>query len=206
MSGGTPIGFGGINGYVRQRYGQGYASSGEDMEDDVTSKPTRPSLSMLTIHRARTWREAVENLLWLGFAALIIYFGDCRKNLISILLWDKRINRAALYLGLVGLLLDLGLILYSTLFSHDTQKFSEKYEIPMRQSSMIQEKSEVFWKISPSVLLLGFLSFFLFLYALWPIWSFLSIPLLFTLLMTSIVISPYLLIGQANYQIFCALL
>ncbi|XP_029118914.1 uncharacterized protein [Elaeis guineensis] len=199
MSGGTPVG----GGCVRQRRNQGYFSSGDDLErqqnsggysstgdddleDDACSRP--PVHSIPTLQRARTWKEVVEAMIWLVFAAFIIYYGDRHSNLISILCWDGRIKRTALYLGLVGVALDLGLVLYSTFFLWGPQK--------------IYEKNEALLSIAPCIILFGFLSFCLFSFALWPIWSFLSIPLLFTLFMAFMVVSPYLLIGPLRLPEF----
>lgn len=86
MSGGTPVG----GGYMRQRHSQGYASSGDDLEDDACSRsrPTSP-----TSMRKRTWIEILENFLWLASAAFIIYYGDRHSNLIYLVWHDERIRR-----------------------------------------------------------------------------------------------------------------
>ncbi|BBH08471.1 hypothetical protein Prudu_020675, partial [Prunus dulcis] len=98
MSGGTPTGAG----YMRQRHSQGYASSGDDLEDDAcsvmrTSSPRSP----------RVWSriEIVENVLWLASAAFIVYYGDRKSNLIYLFWHDDRIRRLPLYLGTVGVVL-----------------------------------------------------------------------------------------------------
>jgi hypothetical protein len=44
----------------------------------------------------------------------------------------------------------------------------------------------------PTATLVGLTSFLLFSIALWPIWGFLTLPLLFTLFMAFVVVSPYL--------------
>ena len=86
MSGGTPTGAG----YMRQRHSQGYASSGDDLEDDAcsvmrTSSPQSP----------KVWSriEIFENVLWLASAAFIVYYGDRKSNLIHIFCHDERIRR-----------------------------------------------------------------------------------------------------------------
>lgn len=83
MSGGTPVG----GGYMRQRHSQGYASSGDDLEDDACSRPSPSS------PRSRTWIEILENMLWLASAAFIVYYGDRHHNLIYLLWHDDRIRR-----------------------------------------------------------------------------------------------------------------
>lgn len=87
MSGGTPVG----GGYMRQRHSQGgYASSGDDLEDDACSRgqPFSPP-----IPRARTWVEILENALWIASAMFIIYYGDRHSNFIYLLWHDERIRR-----------------------------------------------------------------------------------------------------------------
>lgn len=172
--------FSGSDDLERPRNSGGYFSTGDDeLEDDASSRT--PNRFIPTLRRAQTWKEVAETVTWLGFAVFIIYYGDRHSNLISIFCWDRRIKRKALYIGLVGVALDLGLILYSTIFSRGPQK--------------LYEKNETLASIAPCIIMLGFLSFCLLSFALWPIWSFLSIPLLFTLFMAFLVISPYLLIG-----------
>ncbi|XP_016548242.1 uncharacterized protein LOC107848083 isoform X2 [Capsicum annuum] len=66
-------------------------------------------------------------------------------------------------------------------------------------------KSYEMWEISstaalPFITMLGILSFLLFCYALWPIWSLLTLPLVFTLFMACMVIMPYLVLGRFKAQ------
>lgn len=86
MSGGTPV----SGGYMRQRHSPGYASSGDDLEDDACSRPNpfSPPTS-----RPRTWVEILENVLWIASALFIIYYGDRHSNFIYILWHDDRIRR-----------------------------------------------------------------------------------------------------------------
>ena len=85
MSGGTPTG-----GYMRQRHSQGYASSGDDLEDDACSV-----MHSSTGSSPRVWskREIAENVMWLVSAAGIVYLGDSKSNLIFLLWHDDRIRR-----------------------------------------------------------------------------------------------------------------
>ncbi|KAJ6295787.1 hypothetical protein OIU78_023754 [Salix suchowensis] len=159
MSGGTPVGGGG---YIRQRHSQGYASSGDDLEDDACSRaqPFSPPNQ-----RVRPWLEIVENVIWIASAIFIIYFGDRRSNFIYLLWHDERIRRLPLYLGMVGVGLNILIFLYTVLFAWSVRRFDEKWEL----SSI---------STLPLVTLLGVVSFSLFSFALWPIWSFLTLPLL----------------------------
>lgn len=87
MSGGTPVG----GGYMRQRHSQGYASSGDDLEDDACSRliPSAPP----SLPKTRTWVEVVENFFWIASAIFIIYYGDRHSNFIYLLWHDDRIKR-----------------------------------------------------------------------------------------------------------------
>ncbi|XP_021614958.1 uncharacterized protein LOC110616779 isoform X1 [Manihot esculenta] len=158
MSGGSPVG----GGYMRQRHSQGYASGGDDLEDDACSRPqpfTPPS------PRVRSWVEIVENVLWIASAIFIVYFGDRHSNLICLLWHDERIRRLPLYLGMIGAGLNVVIFLYTSMFAWSVRRFDEKWEL----SSI---------SALPFVTLLGLVSFCLFAFALWPIWSFLTLPLL----------------------------
>ncbi|XP_030476000.1 uncharacterized protein LOC115693164 isoform X2 [Syzygium oleosum] len=52
----------------------------------------------------------------------------------------------------------------------------------------------------PYVTLLGLVAFCMLSFALWPIWSFLTLPLLFTLFMACMVVLPNLMIGMCRPQ------
>lgn len=175
MSGGTPVGAT----FMRQRHSWGYGSGGEDLEDDACSKPMPPAPS---IPRAKSWLETIETLLWIASAMFIVYFGDWHSNLIYVLWHDERIRRIPLYLGFVGVFLSAAYFFYTSRPTWCARKLSESWE--MVGASAL-----------PWVTLLGFISFCLFTWALWPIWSFLTLPLVFTLFMACTVISPYLITG-----------
>ncbi|KAL5768967.1 hypothetical protein ACOSP7_015518 [Xanthoceras sorbifolium] len=180
MSGGTPV----VGGYMRQRHSQGYASSGDDLEDDACSRPQ--PLSPPT-PRTRTWVEILENVLWIASSLFIIYFGDRHYNLIYLLCHDDRIRRLPLYIGLVCVGLNVAIFFYTSMLAWRVRRFDEKWEL----SSI---------SALPFVTLLGLVSFCLLSFALWPIWSFLTLPLLFTLFMACMVIFPHLMIGRLRVQ------
>ncbi|XP_020271357.1 uncharacterized protein LOC109846501 isoform X2 [Asparagus officinalis] len=155
---------------MRLRFNQAYNSSGEDLEDDACSRtPTAAAaeVSLPVVRRARTWPELAENLVWVLSAVFIIYFGDWEVNMISLLWADARIRRAALHLGLASAILNVGVVVYTTYFLSSC---------PPKSS----EKSEVLSSAAPLLIVLGFISFCLLSYALWPIWNVLTIPLLVT--------------------------
>ncbi|KAF5482148.1 hypothetical protein F2P56_002739 [Juglans regia] len=184
MSGGTPVG----GGYMRQRHSQGYASSGDDLEDDACSR-SRPASPASP--RNRKWIEIMENFLWLASATFIIYYGDGHSNLIYLLWHDGRIRRLPLYLGMVGVGLNIVIFFYSSMSAWSVRRLDEKWELNSVSAL-------------PFVTILGLVSFCLFSFALWPIWSFLTLPLLFTLFMACMVIFPYISTGtfQPQYDMF----
>ncbi|KAK4257378.1 hypothetical protein QN277_006973 [Acacia crassicarpa] len=185
MSGGSPVGGGG---FMRQRYSQGYSSSGDEFEDDVSSRPR----SSPPIPRARTWIDILENFLWLASAVFIIYFGDQRSNLISLLLHDDRIRRRPLYVGMIGFGINALIFIYISISAWSVRRLDEKWRLKK-------------WEVTsatflPFVTVIGLISFCSFSFALWPIWRFLTFPLLFTLFMASMVIIPYLVLGMFRPQ------
>ncbi|CAI9100177.1 OLC1v1037119C2 [Oldenlandia corymbosa var. corymbosa] len=158
MSGGTPVAGGG---YMRQRHSQGYASSSDDLEDDACS---RAVFSTSTSPKPRTWVEVVENFLWIASAVFIIYYGDRHSNFIFLLWHDERIRRIPLYMGMLGVGLNILFFLYMSMLAWGVRKNNENWEI----SSIAA---------LPVLTVLGLTSFCLFTFALWPIWSFLTLPL-----------------------------
>ncbi|XP_022027354.1 uncharacterized protein LOC110928634 isoform X3 [Helianthus annuus] len=103
MSGGTPT----AGGLMRQRHSQGYASSGDDLEDDACSR-IRPKFP-----ETRTWTEVLENVLWFVSASLIIYLGDWHSNLIYILFHDARIRSFCFALWPIWSFLTLPLVFFA---------------------------------------------------------------------------------------------
>lgn len=181
MSGGTPVG----GGFVRQRHSQGYSSGGDDLEDDACSRPTTPGSA--PVPRGRTWVEVVENVLWIASAIFIVYFGDWHSNLIYLLWHDGRIRRVPLYLGMFAVGLNLLIFLYTSMMAWRIKRFDEKWELAGIAAL-------------PYVTLLGLVAFCLLSFALWPVWSFLTLPLLFTLFMACMVVLPNLMIGMCRPQ------
>ncbi|KAL6965660.1 hypothetical protein U1Q18_036714 [Sarracenia purpurea var. burkii] len=180
MSGGTPVGGGRL---MRQRSSQGYASSGDDLEDDACSKDA--SFSRSSQKKKWTWIEIMENVLWIASAVFIIYYGDLHSNFIFLLWHDDRIRRIPLYLGMVGVGLNVTFFLYTSLLAWRLRKSSEKWDVSSTSAL-------------PFVTLLGIVSFCLFSFALWPIWSFLTLPLVFTLFMAGMVVVPYMMLGTSR--------
>ncbi|XP_054820401.1 uncharacterized protein LOC129319378 [Prosopis cineraria] len=186
MSGGSPVGGGG---FMRQRHSQGYSSSGDELDDDACSR-MRPSSPPSP--RARTWIEILENFLWLASAAFIIYFGDRRSNLIYLLCHDDRIRRLPLYVGMIGVGLNALIFIYTSILAWSVRRLDEKWGLKKWEVTSVT--------FLPFVTVFGLFSFCLFSFALWPIWSFLTLPLLFTLFMASMVIIPYLVFGLFRPQ------
>ncbi|XP_076916100.1 uncharacterized protein LOC143575686 [Bidens hawaiensis] len=162
---------------MRQRYNNGYASSGDDLEDDASSVLVVQSPVLTT-----TWNEVFENAAWIVCA---VYLGDCQSNLVYILFHDDRIRRLHMHVGLLGVILNIVYFLYTGVLALDVRKSSQNWEISTTFGLTF-------------ITILGLLSFCLLCFALWPIWSFFTLPLVFTLLMASIVIFSNLVIRQQS--------
>ncbi|KAG0502361.1 hypothetical protein HPP92_002433 [Vanilla planifolia] len=124
----------------RQRCSQGYSSSGDDLEDDACSRTYE---SVTLVHQAKGWEEVMENVLWLVSAAFIVYYGDQRQNLLCILWSDSRINRKALHLGLLAVVLDMCLIVYTVFLVYTANGFHGS--ISLAENWNI--KASIFWKM-----------------------------------------------------------
>ncbi|XP_019452321.1 PREDICTED: transmembrane protein 128-like [Lupinus angustifolius] len=191
MSGGTSIGVGGL---IRQRHSPGgYGSSGDevDLEDDACSRP-RPFPPSTPAPPRRTWIELLGNFLWLASAAFILYFGDHHSNFIYILCHDNRIIRLPLYLGMIGIALNALIFIYTSILAWSVRRFDEKWGLKKLEITSIT--------VLPFAIVSGIVSFCLFSFALWPIWSFLTLPLLFSLFMAFMVVIPYLTFGTFRPQ------
>ncbi|GLJ05631.1 hypothetical protein SUGI_0021820 [Cryptomeria japonica] len=169
--------------FVRQRHNtSGYSSSGGeelDEEDSAGSPMAWAPSSSSSSSRINGWCHHIENLLWVASAAFIFYYGDLHSNFFSLLLRDSRIRRTALNLGLLCVACDTIIFIYLAFWVRDMVKVDNRWEIS-----------------SPAAILtatvIGLLAFFLLCLALWPIWRLLTLPLLFTLFMAFVVISPYI--------------
>ncbi|KAH7287620.1 hypothetical protein KP509_32G066500 [Ceratopteris richardii] len=126
-----------------------------------------------------SWRYKLESFLWIASAAFIVYYGDFRTNFLLLLATDARIHRPSFNLGLMFLLLDIAIILYVAYRLRTLEKAHDRL-VMVAQGTV------------PAATLFGVTTFSLFSYALWPIWRFLTIPMLFTLFMALMVIIPYL--------------
>lgn len=179
---------------MRQRYSQSSTSGGDDVdagfdsEDDACSSRTS-SLSMPVAYKAKTWSQVLENLLWFTSAAFILYFGDMHSNFLFLLIWDGRIGRKALFAAIICVFVNIGIILCAS-------------RANVRRGSFKSSCQQYFLLPSavPVITVLGLLSYCLFSISLWPIWGFLTFPLLFTLFMSFMVVSPYFSIGPFKPQ------
>ncbi|KAI5069929.1 hypothetical protein GOP47_0014272 [Adiantum capillus-veneris] len=145
---------------------------------DYVSTPFR-ALSASPLHCDASWRRKLESCLWIASAAFIVYYGDFRTNLVLLLATDNRIHRLWFNLGLMCFMLNTAIMLYVAYRLHNTEKPEDRLEI-VAQGAV------------PAAAIIGVTAFSLFSYALWPIWSFLTIPMLFTLFMALVVVAPYL--------------
>ncbi|KAG0596621.1 hypothetical protein M758_UG270100 [Ceratodon purpureus] len=156
---------------VRQRYSfspdyGGELGVGQSLASHVPSDPA-------------LLRRMAENLLWLTAAVFAIYYGDSRHHLFHVLLYDPRIRWFPFQLGLLCLATNAVIFAYLAVYLRHILKAEDKWELIAPAAV-------------PTATLVGLTSSLLFSIALWPIWGFLTLPLLFTLFMAFVVISPYL--------------
>lgn len=173
---------------VRQRY----SSSQVEMESQQQQQLVLPhdestldyfnlyrTLSSSSSHCDASWRRNLESCLWIASAAFIVYYGDFRTNLVVLLATDSRIHRFSFNLGLACFILDIAILLYLAYQLHNVNRSEDKLVIVVPGTV-------------PAATMIGVLAFILFSYALWPIWRFLTLPMLFTLFMALVVAAPYL--------------
>lgn len=172
---------------LRQRYSFSQVVYGPGLEVESQQQLTQHqngelldlSSSSRTLSSAALWRYRLENLLWIASATFIIYYGDFRSNLFALLVSDPRIHRTPFNIGLACVVMDLGIFLYLAVRLSYTGRIDERLEIAAPGAI-------------PAATMVGLAAFILFSYALWPIWSFLTLPMLFTLFMALVVVAPYL--------------
>nr|KJB27097.1 hypothetical protein B456_004G277700 [Gossypium raimondii] len=95
--------------------------------------------------------------------------------------------RMPLYLGLVSTVLNVAIFFYMSMLTWSVRRFDEKWELLSINAL-------------PFLTLLGLISFCLLCFALWPIWGFLTLPLLFTLFMAGLVVYPHIMIETLKQQ------
>ncbi|MCO5574539.1 hypothetical protein L7F22_028326 [Adiantum nelumboides] len=171
--------------HVRQRYSPCHVEvevqeqNQQVMDTSLDCLSALRGLSSLPLHCDASWRRKLESCLWIASAAFIVYYGDFRTNLVLLLATDTRIHRLCFNLGLLCFMLNIAIMLYVAYRLRSSEKLEDKLEI-VAQGAV------------PAAAIIGMMSFTLFSYALWPIWSFLTIPMLFTLFMALVVVAPYL--------------
>eukprot|EP00250_Pteridium_aquilinum_P006589 c16478_g1_i2 orf=540-1193(-) len=124
-----------------------------------------------------SWRHRVEDCLWLASAFFILYYGDFHSDFFTLLANDARVHRTPLHMGLACLMLDCCMVMLYIALSLQAQEKSR-----LQAPGVIQ-----------AVTMLGSLAFILMSIALWPIWSFLTIPMLFTLFMAFTVVALHII-------------
>ncbi|KAB2071954.1 hypothetical protein ERO13_A08G239200v2 [Gossypium hirsutum] len=95
--------------------------------------------------------------------------------------------RMPLYLGLVSTVFSVAIFFYMSILMWSVRRFDEKWELLSINAL-------------PFLTLLGLISFCLLCFALWPIWGFLTLPLLFTLFMAGLVVYPHIMIETLRQQ------
>ncbi|RYQ82074.1 hypothetical protein Ahy_B10g100651 [Arachis hypogaea] len=93
---------------------------------------------------------------------------------------------------MIGVSLNALIFVYTSVLAWSVQRFDEKWGLKKWQIQSIS--------VLPFATAFGVVSFCLFTFALWPIWNFLTLPLLFTLFMACMVVFPYLIFGTFRPQ------
>lgn len=139
------------------------------------------TLSSSSSHCDTSWRRNLESCLWIASAAFIVYCGDFHTNLVVLLATDSRVHRVPLNLGVTCFIMDIAILLYLVFKVHNVSKSEDKDKLVIVAPGAV-----------PAATILGVTAFVLFCCALWPIWRFLTLPMLFTLFMALVVMVPYL--------------
>lgn len=155
---------------LRNRRIAGYEYGGELGLDEMQPRPPAP---------LPKWRRAVENTVWLAAAAFAMYYGDGHSDFFSVLISNPRIMRRPFYVGLLCLAINTVIFLYLAVWLRHVIKTDASWDVIAPGAI-------------PTATILGVGSFLMFVFALWPVWGFLTLPLLVTLFMSLVIISPYL--------------
>eukprot|EP00250_Pteridium_aquilinum_P001946 c12157_g1_i1 orf=426-1031(+) len=174
---------------VRQRYSFSQVEVESQQQNQLVSPPVDTTFNYFNVYRALTsssshceasWSRKLESCLWIASAVFIVYYGDFRTNLVVLLATDSRIHRLSFNLGLACFILNIAIFLYLAYQIHNADKSEDKLVILAPAGTI------------PAATIIGMIAFVLFSYALWPIWRFLTLPMLFTLFMALVVVAPYL--------------
>ncbi|BBN01534.1 hypothetical protein MPTK1_2g08160 [Marchantia polymorpha subsp. ruderalis] len=155
---------------VRRRNRHGLEYGGEINIDDLQPRAVAPPPK---------WRRVVENSLWLSAASYILYYGDSHSNFFTVLTSNPRIVRRPFFVGLICVGINTLIFFYLAVWLRHVKKKDDDWE-------------EIAPGAIPTATILGVAAFLMFIFALWPVWGFLTIPLLVTLFMAFVIISPYL--------------
>ncbi|KAL3678241.1 hypothetical protein R1sor_021197 [Riccia sorocarpa] len=155
---------------MRRRIGN-YEYAGEINIEDLQPRPAAAP--------PPKWKRGVENFLWLSAAAFMLYYGDSHSNFFSVLVSNPRIVRRPFYVGLLCVAINTIIFFYLAVWIRHIRKRNEPWEYIAPGAI-------------PTATILGVGSFFMFVVAFWPVWGFLTLPLMVTLFMAFVIISPYL--------------
>ncbi|MCO5562062.1 hypothetical protein L7F22_015688 [Adiantum nelumboides] len=163
-------------------------------------------------HQSCRWRLIAEDCLWLASAAFILYYGDFRSDFFSILAHDARILRTPLRMGLacsmlhgcvvmlfVAMQMSTNSTMQQSAFEGQTSrrrtrlKYNANCNVEYHDQVQLQGVDPIV-VMQVAMLAIGSTAFILMCITLWPVWSFLTIPMLFTLLMALTVVAPYIYI------------
>eukprot|EP00897_Mesotaenium_endlicherianum_P001825 jgi/Mesen1/1670/ME000136S00554 len=157
---------------LEQNYAEGgYAGNSAELHSTIELKLQADMKSKI--------RSNVESIAWLVACLCVVYYGDSKSNLVHLLLHDRRIHQQPFFVACLCVLVNTCIFLYLGVWVRHVMRNQGDFNIVAPGAI-------------PTATILGFFSFFLFVYSLWPIFSILALPLLYVLFMGMVVISPYM--------------
>lgn len=163
------------SGSVRQRLSVNIVDEEDGSEFGTNIGAAQPASQTATSE----WRTLAENILWLAAALFILVYGDSRTDFLTLIFTDPRIRRLPFNLALACLVVNTGIFLYLAIWLRHVFKNSANWDVVAPHAI-------------PTATIVGVVATFLFSLALWPVWSFLTLPLLFTLFMAFVIVASYL--------------
>ncbi|KAL2644479.1 hypothetical protein R1flu_012066 [Riccia fluitans] len=114
--------------------------------------------------------DGLDNFLWLSAAAFILYYGDSHSSFFSVLTSNPRVIRRPFLVGVLCVGVNTVIFFYLAVWLRHIKKKTEPWEYIAPGAI-------------PTATILGVAAFFMFMFALWPVWGFFTLPLMVTLFM-----------------------
>ncbi|CAI5970423.1 unnamed protein product [Closterium sp. NIES-65] len=135
-----------------------------DIALDMKMKPTPPRK-----------RSKLESAAWLLACVAILVFGDGKRHFFQAVLKDPRVHKQQFFVACVCIIVNVAVWLYLTVLIRLVLKNTSHFELAAPGANA-------------TTTLLSFMSFILFAIALWPVFGFFIIPILWVFFMTLVVI------------------